>query len=75
MWNTTEEEAEHRRVLLRLASKGNREAREELEREYHAFVYSAAQASSYIPKVSGSTLPAAVQRKVDGLLDVENDAE
>jgi HEPN domain-containing protein len=75
MLNKTEEEAEHRRVLLRLASKGNREAREELEREYHACVYSAAQAARYIPKVSLPTLPAAVQRKVDGLLDMRNDCE
>ena len=35
MWNTMEDEVEHRRVLLRLAAKGNAQARKELEQEYH----------------------------------------
>ena len=34
-WNTMEEEVEHRRLLLRLAAKGDVEARAELEQEYH----------------------------------------
>jgi hypothetical protein len=72
MWSTTEEEAEHRRSLLRLAAKGNKQAREELEREYHAYVYSDAQVAGYIPKISQASLPAAVQRKLDGLLDVHH---
>jgi hypothetical protein len=33
MWNTTEEEAERRRVLLKLAARGNAQARKELEQE------------------------------------------
>ena len=43
MWNTMEEEVQHRRSLLRLAAKGNVQARKELEQEYHARVYSPAQ--------------------------------
>ena len=46
MWNTMEEEVKHRRALLRLAAKGNVQARKELEQEYHASVYSAAQVAT-----------------------------
>jgi hypothetical protein len=74
MWNTVEEEVEHRRVLLRLAAKGNAQARKELEQEYHARVYSPAQLAKYIPKVEQPVLPAAVQRTLDSLMDVELDA-
>ena len=73
MWNTMEEEVEHRRLLLRLAAKGNAQARKELEQEYHATVYSATQLAKYIPKVKQPVLPAAVQRTLDNLMDVEFD--
>jgi hypothetical protein len=71
MWNTMEEEVEHRRVLLRLAAKGNAQARKELEQEYHAQVYSPAQLARYVPKVDQPVVPAAVQRALDNLMDVE----
>ena len=74
MWNTVEEEVEHRRVLLRLAAKGNAQARKELEQEYHARVYSPAQLAKYIPKVEQPVLSAAVQRTLDSIMDVELDA-
>jgi hypothetical protein len=74
MWNTVEEEVEHRRVLLRLAAKGNAQARKELEQEYHARVYSPAQLAKYIPKAEQPVLSAAVQRTLDSLMDVELDA-
>jgi hypothetical protein len=74
MWNTVEEEVEHRRVLLRLAAKGNAQARKELEQEYHARVYPPAQLAKYIPKVEQPVLSAAVQRTLDSLMDVELDA-
>ena len=74
MWNTMEEEVEHRRVLLRLAAKGNAQARKELEQEYHATVYSPAQLAKYIPKVEQRVISAAVQRTLDKLMDVELDA-
>jgi len=74
MWNTVEEEVEHRRVLLRLAAKGNAQARKELEQEYHARVYSPAQLAKYIPKVEQPVLSAAVQRTLGSLMDVELDA-
>ena len=74
MWNTMEEEVEHRRSLLRLAARGNAQARKELEREYHARVYSPAQLAKYIPKVGQPVLSAAVQRTLDSLMDVELDA-
>jgi hypothetical protein len=74
MWNTVEEEVEHRRVLLRLAAKCNAQARKELEQEYHARVYSPAQLAKYIPKVEQPVLSAAVQRTLDSLMDVELDA-
>lgn len=73
MWNTMEEEVEHRRVLLRLAAKGNAQARKELEQEYHASVYSAAQLEKYIPQVEQPAISAAVQRTLDNLLGVEYD--
>ena len=71
---TSDQEVEHRRVLLRLAAKGNVRARKELAEEYHARVYSPAQLARYIPKVELPNLPAAIQRKLDSLLDIENDA-
>ena len=74
MWNTVEEEVEHRRVLLRLAAKGNTQARKELEQEYHARVYSPAQLAKFIPIVEQPVLSAAVQRTLDSLMDVELDA-
>ncbi len=74
MWNTMEEEVEHRRALLRLAAKGNALAKKELEQEYHAHVYSPAQLAKYIPKVEQPVLSAAVQRTLDSLMDVELDA-
>jgi hypothetical protein len=74
MWNTMEEEVEHRRVLLRLAAKGNAQARKELEQEYHAQVYSPAQLAKYVPKVEQPVLSAAAQRTLDSLMDVELDA-
>jgi len=74
MWNTLEEEVEHRRALLRLAAKGNALAQKELEQEYHARVYSPAQLAKYIPKVEQPVISAAVQRALDNLMDVELDA-
>jgi hypothetical protein len=71
---TTDQEGEHRRALLRLAAKGNAQARKELAAEYHARVYSAAQLARYTPNVEQSTVSAAVQRTLDSLLDVGNDA-
>ena len=71
MWNTMEEEVEHRRALLRMAAKGNPQARKELEQEYHAKVYSPAQVAKYIPRVEQPVLSAAVQRTLDSLMDVE----
>lgn len=71
---TSDQEVEHRRVLLRLAAKGNVRARKELAEEYHARVYSPAQLARYIPKVELPNLPPAIQRKLDSLLDIENDA-
>jgi hypothetical protein len=73
-WNTMEEEVEHRRLLLRLAAKGNVEARAELEQEYHAQVYSSAQLAKYIPQVEPPVISAAVQRALDNLMDVRLDA-
>ena len=71
MWHTMEEEVEHRRLLLRSAAKGNAQARKELEQEYHARVYSPAQLAKYIPKAEQPVVPAAVQRALDNLMDVE----
>jgi hypothetical protein len=73
MWNTMEEEVAHRRMLLRLAAKGNAQARKELEQEYHARVYSPAQLATYIPRVNQPPVSAAVQRTLDTLMDVEFD--
>ena len=73
MWNTMEQEVEHRRALLRLAAKGNAEARKELEQEYHASVYSPAQLAKYIPQVEQPAISAAVQRTLDNLMGVEFD--
>ena len=73
MWNTMEEEVEHRRVLLRLAARGNAQARKELEQEYHASVYSPAQLAKYIPQVEQPAISAAVQRTLDNLMGVEFD--
>lgn len=73
MWNTMEEEVERRRVLLRLATKGNAQARKELEQEYHASVYSPAQLAKYIPQVEQPAISAAVQRTLDNLMGVEFD--
>lgn len=74
MWNTIEEEVEHRRLLLRLAAKGNAQAKAELEREYHAQVYSPAQLATYIPQAEPRPLSAAVQRALDNLAEVQLDA-
>lgn len=68
-----EEEIEHRRVLLRLAAKGNAQARNELEQEYHASVYSPAQLAKYIPHVEQPAISPAVQRTLDNLMGVEFD--
>lgn len=73
MWNTMEQEVEHRRVLLRLAAKGNAQARKELEQEYHASVYSPAQRAKYIPQVEQPAISAALQRTLDNLMGVELD--
>jgi hypothetical protein len=73
MWNTTEEEAERRRVLLRLAAKGNAQARKELEQEYHAFVFTPAEAAQYVPKEHVACLPGSVRRKLDALLHVNHE--
>ena len=73
MWNTMEEEVQHRRMLLRLAAKGNVQARKELEQEYHARVYTSAQLAKYIPRGEQPVLSAAVQRTLDNLMDVEFD--
>jgi hypothetical protein len=72
MWNTTEEEVEHRRRLLRLAANGNVQASEELEQEYHVHVYSPAQLALYVP--ARVSLPGGVRRKIDSILDLEGDA-
>ena len=72
MWNTMEQEVEHRRVLLRLAAKGNAQARKELEQEYHASVYTPAQLAKYIPQLEPA-ISAAVQRTLDNLMGVELD--
>ena len=74
MWNTMEDEIEHRRVLLRLAAKGNVQARKELEQEYHARVYTPAQLAGFVPKLAQPSLSTAVQRTLDHLMDVELDA-
>lgn len=74
MWNTMEDEVEHRRVLLRLAAKGNAQARKELEQEYHARVYTPAQLAGFVPKPARPSLSTAVQRTLDHLMDVELDA-
>jgi len=74
MNHAIDKEAEHRRVLLRLAAKGNAQARKELAQEYHARVFSPAQLARYVPQVELSNLPAAIQRKLDSLLDLESDA-
>jgi hypothetical protein len=71
---TIDQEVERRRTLLRLAARGNVQARKELAAEYHARVYSAAQLARYTPNVEHSSVSAAVQRTLDSLLDVENDA-
>jgi len=73
MWNTMEEELQHRRSLLRLAAKGNVQARKELEQEYHARVYSPAQLAKYTPRGEQPVLSAAVRRTLDNLMDVEFD--
>ena len=73
MWNTVEEEVERRRLLLRLAAKGNVEARAELEQEYHARVYSPAQLAKYTPQTQPQ-VSAAVQRALDNLMDGQLDA-
>ena len=74
MWNTMEDEVAHRRVLLRLAAKGNIQARKELEQEYHARVYTPAQLAGFVPKLAQPSLSTAVQRTLDHLMDVELDA-
>jgi hypothetical protein len=74
MWKTVEEEVEHRRLLLRLAAKGNVQARTELEQEYHARVYSPAQVAKYTPQAEPPVISAAVQRTLDNLMDVQLDA-
>lgn len=74
MWNTMEEEIQHRRDLLRLAAKGNAQARAELEQEYHVRVYSTAQVAKYIPQAGPPVISAAVQRTLDNLMDVQLDA-
>ena len=71
---TTEEEVAHRRLLLRLAAKGNARARKELEEEYHARVFSPAQVAKYVPKFEQASLSAAIQRKFDRLFGIEDDA-
>jgi hypothetical protein len=71
---TSKEEVEHRRLLLRLAAKGNAQARKELEQEYHARVFSAAQVAKYVPKFERATLSATIQRKFDRLFDIDDDA-
>lgn len=71
MWNTMEEEIQHRRMLLRLAAKGNAQARKELEQEYHARVYSPAQLAEFVPDLRQPSLSAAVQRTLDHLMDAE----
>jgi hypothetical protein len=71
---TIDSEAEHRRVLLRLAAKGNAQARKKLEQEYHACVYSAAQLASYSPKIEQSSISVKVQMILDGLCDVRDNA-
>jgi hypothetical protein len=75
VWNTMEEEVEHRRTLLRLAARGNAQARKELEQEYHARVYSPAQVAKFVPQVGQKVLSAAVQRTLDNLnvMDVDLD--
>lgn len=65
----TDEEVEHRRVLLRLAGKGNARARKELEQEYHARVYSASQLGRYTPQIEQATPSTEIQRTLDSLLD------
>jgi hypothetical protein len=74
MWNTLEQEVEHRRALLRQAAKGNAQARKELEQEYHARVYSPAQLAKYTPHVEQPVISAAVQRTLDNLMGIEFDA-
>jgi hypothetical protein len=71
---TIDPEVEHRRVLLRLAAKGNAQARKKLEQEYHAYVYPAAQLARYTPKGEQSSVSAPVQRILDSLLDFEENA-
>ena len=75
MWNTTEEEAERRRLLLKLAARGNAEARKQLEQEYHATVYTPAQIAKYVPQAPYDLLPGSIQRKLDALLQVPYEYE
>jgi hypothetical protein len=74
MWNTIEEEVEHRRLLMRLAAKGNAQARAELEQEYHARVYSPAQLEKFTPRAEPPVVSAAVQRTLDNLMDIQLEA-
>jgi hypothetical protein len=71
MWQTMDEEVQHRRLLLRLAAKGNAQARKELDQEYHAQVYPPDQVAKYVPKAGQPVLSAQVQRALDTLVDVK----
>jgi hypothetical protein len=62
-----DEETEHRRVLLRLAAKGNVQARKELEEEYHARLFSGTQLASYMPVAEKALRAPVAQRKLDSL--------
>ena len=45
-----EEELEYRRSLLRAAAKGDVDAQEELEQEFHVRVYSLSERTAYTQK-------------------------
>jgi hypothetical protein len=63
-----DEEMEHRRILLRLAAKGDLQTRRELEEEeYHARLFSATELARYMPAAEEALRAAAAQRKLDSL--------
>ena len=66
----TEQETEHRRVLLAKAATGSTSAQQELESEYHVRVYSALERERYIPPSLPRTLSLSISRKIDSVVEV-----
>ena len=65
----TEQETEHRRVLLAKAATGSTSAQQELESEYHVRVYSALERERYVP-IPPRTLSLSISRKIDSVVEV-----